>query len=84
LLDARLKNGKISRLLIFGENAAKWLLSEQLSVERANSHVVMMGSVQAIVVPSFDEIFSQSLLKRDVWDAIKQWSPLADFDSGQA
>ena len=84
LLDARLKNGKISRLLIFGQNAAKWLLSEQLSVERASSHVAMVGSVQAIVVPSFDEIFTQSLLKRDVWDAIKQWSPLTDFDSEQA
>jgi hypothetical protein len=81
LLDARLKSGNISRLLIFGHNAATWLLPEQLRNEGSVNQTVMVGKVQAVVVPSFDEILSQPLLKRDIWHLIKQWSPSADFDS---
>lgn len=84
LLDARLKNGNISRLLIFGEDTAEWMLSERFYIEGAINQTVTVDKVHAIVVPSFDEIFSQSLLKRDIWRAIKQWSPLARFDSSRS
>ncbi len=84
LLDARLNSGNISKLLIFGHKAATWLLPEQLCNELASSQSVVVGKVQAVLVPSFDEILSQPLLKRDIWQRIKQWSPLADFDPGRS
>lgn len=77
-LEAELAARPVGRLLLMGENAARYWLPEGTDLEQARwrEHRLESFDRPALMAPSLAELLREPLLKRRLWQALQPWLPL--------
>ena len=76
LFGARLRAQPAKYLLLLGDDAAHWLLSDSQREAMANGQVDCFDQVTAMLVPSLQAMIDQPQCKRETWQVIRFLSPL--------
>ena len=75
LIKARIDSKSAKTLLLMGDAAAEWLLTNDEKAATANGQVSIFGQITALLVPSLREMIKQPSSKRKTWQTIRFLSP---------
>lgn len=75
LIKARIDSKSAKTLLLMGDAAAEWLLTNDEKAATANGQVSIFGQITALLVPSLREMIEQPSNKRKTWQTIRFLSP---------
>ncbi len=77
-LDTELTNRPVRHLLLMGASAARFLLPEEQSYEKALWSSLQLDpfNLSTLVAPSLLDILRDPSLKRPLWQALQPWLPL--------
>lgn len=75
LIKARISSKSAKILLLMGDDARHWLLTDDEKEAVANGQVNIFEQVTALVVPSLKEMIEQPFRKGETWQTIRFLSP---------
>jgi hypothetical protein len=71
LLNARLETKPVQSVLLLGEGAANWLLSQDVQSQKATGRVVLREQTTALLLPSLGSMIESPEHKAVAWQALQ-------------
>ena len=84
LIKARIDSTKAEILLLMGDAAAQWLLTEKQKAAVSNGQVDVFAQVTALLVPSLQAMIDLPECKRQTWQTIRYLSPMRHVHKTQS
>jgi uracil-DNA glycosylase len=84
LIKARIDSKQTEIVLLMGDAAAQWLLTDQQKAAVTNGQVDMIEQVTALLVPSLQAMIDKPECKRQTWQTIRYLSPLRHVHKAQS
>ncbi len=84
LVKARIDSTKAEILLLMGDAAAQWLLTEKQKAAVSNGQVDVFAQVTALLVPSLQAMIDLPECKRQTWQTIRYLSPMRHVHKTQS
>ena len=84
LIKARVDSKQTEIVLLMGDAAAQWLLTDQQKVNVTNGQVDIVNQVTALLVPSLQAMIDKPECKRQTWQTIRYLSPLRHVHKAQS
>jgi hypothetical protein len=75
LIKARIDSSATKILLLLGDTAPQWLLTQEQLATVANGQVEVFGQITALLIPALSTMIQQPDCKRDAWQTIRYLSP---------
>lgn len=84
LIKARIDSKQTEIVLLMGDAAAQWLLTDQQKAAVTNGQVDIIEQVTALLVPSLQAMIDRPECKRQTWQTIRYLSPLRHVHKTQS
>ena len=84
LIKARINSKQTEIVLLMGDAAAQWLLTDQQKAAVTNGQVDIVDQVTALLLPSLQAMIDKPECKRQTWQTIRYLSPLRHVHKTQS
>ena len=84
LIKARIDSKQAEIVLLMGDAAAQWLLTDQQKAAVTNGQVDIIEQVTALLLPSLQAMIDKPECKRQTWQTIRYLSPLRHVHKTQS